>query len=189
MQFMTMNRVRCGWSNFPGAPGLSTFYLGSGITNMAPVKSFWDAVKDQMPLGTTVTTPTSGDQLDEATGTLSGAWSGTGGGTSVSVTVSQPYSGTSGLVIEWLTSLIVAGRRVMGKTYLVPLDRGGYDASGSIATGSISAVQAAGNALIVALAGELKVWSRPRPSIAGAAAQVIACRVPDLAVVMRSRRI
>lgn len=186
---MTMNRVRCGWSNFPGAPGLSTLFVGSGTTNMAPIKTFWDAVKDILPNGTTVATPNSGDQLLEATGTLSGTWSGSGGGNSTSVATAAPYSGSSGAVIEWQTSLIVAGRRVLGKTFIVPLVQTQYDSNGSLSTTCVNTLTNAGNALIVALAGELKVWSRPRPAMAGAAATVIGCRVPDLAVVMRSRRI
>lgn len=185
---MTLNRVRCAWANFPGAPGLTTFFVGSGTTNMAPITAFWDAIKNELPVATQVTTPNSGDQLSEATGTLSGTWSGSGGGVATSATASVVYAGAAGAVIEWQTSLIVAGRRVLGKSFIVPLRGGAYDTNGSIASATVTVLQNAATALVIALAGEMKVWSRPRPTIAGAAATVIGVRVPDLAVVLRSRR-
>jgi hypothetical protein len=188
---MTMNRVRVVWSNWPGAPGYSNFYVGTTITDHTPIRTFFNALTTYLPAAVTITVPTSGDQISEATGAITGSYSATvtGGAVNGSAGNTGVYAGGSGAVCEWQTSLIVAGRRPLGKTFIVPSYGAAFDANGSLAAGYITALQNAGTALISALSGELKVWSRPRPSLAGANATVTACRVPDLAVALRSRRI
>lgn len=187
---MTMNRVRCVWSNWPGAPGYSNFYVGTTITDHTPIRTFWNSVSSYLPLGVTITIPTSGDQVSEATGLITGAYSATvtGGVVTGSAGNSGAYPGMAGAQIQWQTSAIIAGRRPLGKTFIVPLIGTSFDTNGSLASGTVTGLQAAATALIAALSGELKVWSRPRPSIAGANVTVTSSRVPDLAVALRSRR-
>lgn len=187
---MTMNRVRVLWQNWAGAPGYSNFYVGTTITDHTPIRSFFSSIAPHLPAGLTITVPTSGDQISEATGLITGAYSATvtGGVVQAAAGNSGAFSGVSGAVCEWQTTAIVAGRRPLGKTYIVPCYSTVFDANGSLSSGTITTFQNAGTALIAALSGELKVWSRPRPSIAGLNATVISCRVPDLAVTLRSRR-
>lgn len=188
-----MNRHRIVWSNFPGAPGYTNFFTGTGVTDSTPFKTFFTTALGSpatslLPNGTVLTFPSSGDQVEEATGNVVGTWTGTAPTTYLSGTTAAVFAGGAGAQIQWLTSLIVNNRRVRGATFLVPLLPAAYDTNGSLTTGVAGNIASAGTALIAALAGELKVWSRPRPTIAGANAQVIACRVPDLAVSLRSRR-
>jgi len=187
---MTMNRCRVLWSNWPGAPGYSNFYVGTSITDHTPIRTFFAALTNYVPAAVTWTVPTSGDQISEATGAITGAYTATvtGGSVAGAVGNSGAYPGMAGAVIEWQTSAIIAGRRPLGKTFLVPLYPTAFDANGSILTAAITAIQAAGTTLISALSGELKVWSRPRPALAGANVTVTSCRVPDLAVALRTRR-
>jgi hypothetical protein len=183
-----MNRVRVSLAGFTGAPGLTTLMLGSGITNVAPIVTFFNALTNVMPNGLSATIPSSGDQINETNGQITGTWIGTGGQTITSITAAAAYSGSSGACIDWLTSLIVAGRRVQGRTFVVPLTGVSYQSDGTLAGTTITILQNAATALIVALAGELKVFSRPNATRVGAAATVIAARVPDMAAVLRSRR-
>lgn len=184
---MTMNRVRVLWQGFPGAPGYSNHYVGSLVTAQSAIRAFYATVAPYLPNNLTLTIPASGDQVSEATGKIIGVWSGTPQ-TVVTATGSGNFSGSSGAIVNWRSSAIVNGRRPIGRTYLVPIIAGSYDATGTLATATLAGIQGAADALIVALAGELKVWSRPTATIAGSANAVITAQVPDMAAVLRTRR-
>ena len=85
-------------------------------------------------------------------------------------------------------SVVVNGRLPMGRTFLVPLVVANYDANGTLASATVTGITNAANALITALAGELKIWHRPDTKGPGVAATVISCQVPDMAAVLKSRR-
>lgn len=184
---MALNRVKVNWTGWPGAPGVSTFYVSTTITDLTPLKTFFSAVSAYIPTAVVLDFPNVGDVVEEATGLITGAWAGPAV-TSQSCTGSGNYAGNAGAVINWRTTLLVAGRRVKGRTFLVPLVTTAYDSGGSLSAGFISSVNAAAAALITGWAGGLKVWSRPRPTIAGAQATVLTGTVPDLAVSLRTRR-
>lgn len=125
---------------------------------------------------------TSGAQTDEITMTTvptSIAGSGSGG-----------YAGGSGAVVTWLTGVFHLGRRVRGRTFLVPLQVTAFQADGTLASAFQSQVQAAGNTFAA---------STPKPVIrsvktsgGGTPSAVVVpisgCSVPDRAAVLRSRR-
>lgn len=187
---MTMNRVRVIWSNWPGAPGYSNFYVGTTITDHTPIRTFFNSLNGILPSAVTITVPTSGDQISEATGLITGSYSATvtGGPVSGAAGNSGAYAGMAGGQVQWQTSAVINGRRPLGKTFIVPLYSSGFDANGSLSPTALTTLQTAAAALITALSGELKVWSRPKPSIAGANVTVTSARVPDLAIALRSRR-
>lgn len=193
---MPMNRVKCPWTGFTGGPGLSTLYIGSTTFDVAPIKSFFNSVTTWIPNVVTITIPAVGDVINETDGSIVGAWAGTGGGTALGSVTPAAYSGASGAVIDWLTALVIAGRRRQGRTFLVPLGGVAYENNGTLATGVLSSLQTAANTLISAYAGELKVFSRPfvpkpgstKPPRVGASVSVISARIPDMAAVLRSRR-
>ena len=184
---MAISRLRVTWTNWPGAPGYSNFFFSSLTPNSAAVATFFDAIKAQLPTGLTIQFPGSGDILSETTGQLTGDWSQTAP-TSVVGTGTGSYPGSCGAVVHWLSSSFVRGRRLRGRTFLVPLSGGSYDSAGSLNTGPQGTFQAAANALVTATAGDMVVWSRPGLQGAGSVGPVTSARVPDLAVVMRSRR-
>jgi len=195
---VALNRVRVGWTNWPGAPGLSTFYLESGTTNVAALKTFFTSIKELFPNSLTTDVPNSGDVIDTGTGHITGGWTGSGGGTSSSAATANAYAGACGALIRWNTNGILNGRRLVGRTYLVPLNNLQFANDGSLSGTCITALQNAATALITAYAGALHIYGPPRdtgtngPSDPGKAAinsPVIAAVVPDLAAVMRSRRI
>lgn len=195
---VVLNRVRATWTNFPGAPGLSTFYLAAGSTNTAPFLTFFTAIKDLFPNTLTVSVPSNGDAIDTATNQIVGGWTGSGGGTTSSTATANPYSGTSGALVHWNTNAVLNGRRLAGRTYLVPLNQLQYANDGSLSGTCITTIQNAANALITALTPSFTVYGPPRdagtlgptdPGKAAISSPVISATVPDLAVVMRSRRI
>lgn len=198
-----MQRVRCLWASWPGQPGYTNFYTSISLASLAPIVTFWDSIKALLPLNLTVTVPGSGDIVNESTGQIQSVWTATGGGT-VTATGAGAYSGASGAVVEWLTQGIVAGRRVMGKSYLVPLVTTAYQSDGTLATATQTTLASAASTMQGALGNTLLVWARPfvppadNPAVgqpghkearAGSSWPVVGSRVPDLAAVMRSRRI
>lgn len=196
---MPLQRYRVSLANWPGAPGVMTFYLGSGVTDFTPIRTFCNSLTGVMPNGLSFSFPTTVDVFNEANGQLTGSLPATTLATVSSSVTAAAYSGTSGALVRWNTGLIQAGKRVAGRTYVVPLAGSNYDTNGSLSTTCIGLIQGAANTLLTSLTDGLKVWSRPvtadatkTPPVvgrAGAIATVISAAVPDLAVVMRSRRV
>lgn len=196
---MTIQRVRILWGNWPGAPGYTNLYTSISLSNVAPIVTFFDSIKQYLPTALTVQVPQSGDLVAEATGVIQGVWTGSGGAT-VTGTAVGVYAGPVGAVVEWLTGGIVAGRRVQGKSYIVPLSSIAYQSNGTLLDSAATAINTAAATLQTALGNNLVVWSRPfepdpdrvppdeRDPRAGTAWPVLATRVPDMVAVMRSRR-
>lgn len=199
---MPLIRYRVAWSNWPGAPGVSTHYFSTSVADFSPVRAFYLANKDLFPNLLTWTFPTSYDVINEVTGQLSSTVA-TAPQTAVSSAHSATaYSGTSGAVLRWSTNSVVNGNKVVGRTYLVPLAQDQYFTDGSLVGTFITTVTAAATALLAAYGDGLKVWARPfpgrtndpggKPDIparVGSFHTVVAATVPDFAAVMRSRRI
>lgn len=195
-------RVRVSWQNWPGAPGVSTFYYGTTAgalptqAQIDGIRAFFNTLAGWFPTGLTINVPNSGDQIDWLDGRITGTWSVPTLPAVVTGTNSNTYAGNAGAVIHWLTAGVVNGHRVRGRTFLVPLGSSMYDSSGSLATTAITTLTGAGNTLVGLGDGPPAVWSRPftspggvTPSRSGSAHQVTSVRVPDLAVSQRSRRI
>jgi hypothetical protein len=200
----SMNRLRVGWSGWAGQPGLSTFFMADGRLDVTPIKTFLTAMAAFVPSGVTFTIPALGDKITDIDGSLSGAWVGTGGGTVVGTGGSVPYAGSAGLCVDWKTTTISNRRRIQGRTFFVPGASGIYQNDGSILESVRSTVLAAATTLIGSMGTDFLVWSRPvvapvpNPPAGtpghveprdGTSGPVVAAFVPDLAVVLRSRRV
>ena len=182
-------RVRCVWSGSPVVgPGLTTFYFDEAHTGFAAdVSDFFQAVDAYLPVGITVAVPSDGDLLDVATGALTGTWTDTATGPGSGAGFGA-YPAGVGARLSWSTGGIVAGRRVRGSTFLCPIVNSSFGTDGTLDNATVSALQAAGNALVAASGTNMKIWSRPAPGRAGAASTVIASVCPDKVSWLRSRR-
>lgn len=199
---MTLQRYRVGLSNWPGTPGVATHYLSSTINDYTAIRTFYTAIKDFWPNGLTATFPSSVDYINETDGKLLSSAAVTPGAPVVSAAVSAGYSGVSGILIRWNTSGVVNGNKVTGRTYIVPAERNRYQSDGTIVEADRTTLQAAATALLAAYSDGIKVWARPyagRAAGPGGVPPAIAARVgsfytalsvtiPDVAVVLRSRR-
>lgn len=188
---MTMIRIRAAWQNWPGAPGVTTFYQDPAVAqaDAASVRTMFNAIAALLPSGLTVTVPATGDLIEENTGALSGSWSVTPAPTVVTGTGTGAYAGNAGAVMHWLTTTVVNGRRVRGRSFIVPLIGSAFFTDGSLATATITTLANAASAMIATTADHFVVWHRPRPGIPGSKAPVVSSSVPDLAISLRSRRI
>lgn len=192
---MEMIRITAQWTGFVGAPGYSNFYFarGGGIIGderQVAVRTYNALInlQDVLPTDVTLSIASEAAIIDSDTGeaidflpldvddTFSGQ--GTGG-----------YSGASGAVVNWRTGDVRFGRRIRGRTFLVPLAGSCYDGDGSLTTTALTDIRDFAAAMVGGdLDSELGVWSRPRNGSGGVFATVTGYSVPDLAAVLRSRR-
>lgn len=188
---MAIQRLRCTWGGAGvEGPGLTTFYAEADGTLAIQVgaSGFFAAVANLLPSGTTIEVPAGGDLLDEATGELTGTW---GGGSSTTITGSgaATFAAGVGARVVWETGAVRAGRRVRGSTFVVPLISLAYQTDGTLSTNALTALQTAIDDMLVQVPTQMRVWSRPRPALAGAAVPVVSGRAPDRVSWLRSRRV
>lgn len=202
MSVANIQRIRVVWSNFPGAPGYSNFYAQDTPPNTlnAALRVFFDSVKALVAGSAVFTFPTASDTIDMSNGKIVGQVPLTAVAT-VTATGSGNFSGGSGAVVDWLTGSFVRGRRLRGRTFLVPLTQGTQDSNGSLATASQTTIQTAATALVTAAGGTMHIYSPPvfekdpvtgKPTdtvkFTGQSASVLSATVPDLCAILRSRR-
>lgn len=180
-------RVQWSGAGVTGA-GLTTWYFDEAVNgHTAAAVAFFTAVANRFPTGIAWAVPNSGDLIDVASGELSGSWTN---GTAATVNSSggNGYVRGAGCSVEWSTSGIRNGRRVLGRTFLCPLDNGAWSTTGTMNGTAQGALQTAVNNFLTA-APHLRIYSRPTPaSPTGASSAVTAGTVPSDVSWLRSRR-
>lgn len=197
-----MLKVTAKWAGFPGAPGYSNFYFGdfSGGNTLGQaeaqgavnrVNGFFGAIADRLPPSVNVTVQPEIQLHDAATGELLNAFN-VPVPTAIPGTSATPmYSGPTGIVVTWRTQTVRNGRRVRGRTFLVPISSAAYESDGTLVAAYRDDVAVAAAALADASGTpDLGVWARPSAKGAsdGLLAQVGVASVPDMVAVLRSRR-
>jgi len=194
-------RVKAVWNGFQGAPGYSNFSfqgLGTDTANNAAgaaVRAFFEGIKVYLKTTWTVAVQPEILELDMATGTLLGAQTMT---TTPAPTTGSSgnsvFTGGSGFVVSWGTSLIFNGHRVRGRTFIVPAISFN-ESDGTLDPSVITAATAAGNALIAATGADFSIWAKqydrtvdPPKQIGGAITSVNSVTVKDVSSQLRSRR-
>ena len=189
-----MRRLRVTWSGIGGLPGLSTFYYGVASPNVSDCVTFFTTIKNLFPPGTSWDIPSSGDEIDDVTGELTGIWAGTGGGTVTANPSPGSYAAGVGARITWKTLVISSGSRVRGATFLCPLLGNNYEDNGTLTSTSLTTLR--GAASTFAASGVAKgVWRRPKPAPGGIGparpglyAAINSAEIPDRVTSLRSRR-
>jgi hypothetical protein len=196
-------RVRARWSGFIGGPGYTVLHFkefeAGGTQTLAAAqgavdktRAFFNSIKGALPANTTVQVMPDVDVIEETTGQLTNALTTT---TPVSVVGgavgTATYSAATGAVITWRTSVIRNGRRIRGRSFLVPLSSVAFDVDGTLHSTYFNTISTAATALRDGTtSGDLGVYARP--SAPGAAdgiwAVVTGHTVPDMGAVLRSRR-
>lgn len=196
-----MLKFTTNWTGFVGAPGYTNMYVrdfsGTGEVTQAEADSFttrldafWDALAPLLPPVASVLVDPSVEVIEDSTGTLEGFMTVAADPTRIGG-ASANYAAPVGAVINWYTNVVRNGRRLKGKTFIVPLAASAYEANGTIAATPLATIRTAANTLVTALGdGRLGVWGRPTTSggsdgIWGFAEQSV---VPDMAAILSSRR-
>lgn len=99
------------------------------------------------------------------------------------------YAAVAGACVTWRTGDFVAGHRVRGRTFLVPLGAAGLQNDGTLSSATVSSMLSAATALVSA-APEFVVWRRPSNTAAadGSTHIVATGTVSDKAAYLTSRR-
>lgn len=187
---MAYTRITTLWNGAPGLPGYSRLHYMEDLDATAAsaaagaLRFFFDSLKGYFPSDVTFSWDGVAEHFD-----ISGALIGqvnytvpatvTGNSTAV-------YSAASGAHINWNTTQFLNGRRVQGRTYLVPLASGTYDLNGSLGESFLFSVRGASATLIAeeqqlaVIGGSLGTVRVPCP--------VVSATIPDRVTVLRSRR-
>jgi hypothetical protein len=195
-------RTTAVWQGFIGAPGytklsfLAVVGTAGADAATAATRTFLNAFATAMPSGTTIQVQREVGEYDEASGLLLGELTAAATPAPISGTSVNKYIGGSGLFIGWRTNTIWQGRRVIGRTFIVPQESTAFDTDGTLTSSTLAGAQSAGNALIADANTTFAVWARLMTTGAdgkphqtnGAAFQVITSYVKDQASGLRSRR-
>lgn len=196
------SRVRVTWSGPKGTPGVTTFFGDGGtVPNIAALQTFFTAIRTFIPTGYTLQVENQGDFVDDGTGELTGTWSAAAQ-SAIATSGTGGYAAPVGMQVTWLTEGIHNGRRLRGRTFLVPFTALGTD--GQYLAGAVTALSDAANALRNAAGPKFGVWGRPTfpptdpaapagtprpaPVTQGLWSPWTAHRVTNKPVVLRSRR-
>lgn len=201
VEMATVSTVTAVWQGFTGAPGYSRFNFLE-LANPSAVQAAVNAVRSllfvhgQSMLNTwSIGVQSLVQHHDLATGVLTGeSTAGTpAAGINGSLAATTVYAGGSGLVVNWITGQFWNGRKVRGRTFIVPAVNV-YSSDGTITSGVQSNWQSAGNTFAATSGITPVVWakkfddSNPPKQLAGAAFTITGTLVPDRAAQLRTRR-
>lgn len=187
---MQLARVVVGWSG-PSVKGLAVNVLhvaaDSPFTSVAGIKTAYQQIASQLPSGVSIGIPGTGDVIEDTTGELVGTWTATGAGI-VSGAAAAPAAAGVGACVTWLTGGIVNGRRLRGRTFLVPLSAAAFDSDGTLIAGAYAAVNSFASGMMGA--GPVAVWHRPT-TVGGSDGNsygLVAYKTSDKVAFLSSRR-
>ena len=193
-------RVKYNWTGFVGAPGFTNLYFSefneTGYTQehadgaAAKAQTFLAGIQGFLPAAVTTQQDPIVDIIQSDTGDLVGFFNTTVAAAQPGLTAG-PYSAASGACISWGTNGVRNGRRVRGRTFIVPLAATQYDATGSILDPNLALLRGHANDLIGAGGtSDFGVWSRPSAPDAtdGVWYPAQTATVKDKVAILRSRR-
>jgi len=160
-EMSTVDRIRVAWSNMVGGPGVSTFYATDGPLLIPQLHAYFTNLTSFFPSCLRITCAVSGDSINTDNGELVGDWAG-GVFAPVSGAAAGGYAAEAGALQKWDTSTILSGHRLRGHTFLVPLAGTAFDATGQVSSGTATGIESSAAALVVAAAGNMIIWQRPR---------------------------
>lgn len=202
---MDICRITAVWSGFIGAPGYSVFHFTTdggfwdgGLIGdsaqaaaeraAADVGTAFGQLSSWLPPVVQIRTQPEAEIINSDTGEIVGftevpTYSTDGEGPG------NGYSAASGAVVNWRTNDYRFGRRIRGRTFVVPLSGAAYEDDGTLVQGARDKLLDFADRIVDGgAAAEFGVWSRPRGGTGGVFATATGYSVPDMAAVLRSRR-
>lgn len=187
-------RMTSRWDGFPGAPGYTNFYseIQGAVATQAQamsgeIRTFWNSLNGYLPAVASVLVLPTYQVIDDATGNITAEGDVATPAALVDGNSAAQFAGNSGVLVEWRTGVFIAGRRLKGRTYLVPFI-GIFDTDGTVSAGARDAIQDAVDA-VWSGAFNMVVWHRPVAGSGGSSALVTSGTVRDRAAVLRTRSI
>lgn len=196
---MDMYRVTARWSGFQGAPGYSNFYFGSGFLDggllgdeaelvAGRVRDAFNELEDLLPTGLRIDIEPEVPIIDSDSGVIQ-SFNSIDPPDQVTTGARSDYAGPAGAVVTWRTGDLRNGRRIRGRTFIVPLATQSFQSDGTLESASLTSLRAFADTIMgSSLDGDFGVWSRPNGGSGGVFASVTGYTVPDMVAVLRSRR-
>jgi len=189
------------WNGFTGAPGYTRtrFQLlntqADIDTAVAKLRTYFSTIAAYISTGHSVKVQQTVMIHDMATGLLTGEVLATTDPVVVSGTSSTAtWAAGVGAYVTWKTNMIFNGRRVQGRTFLVPL-RGVQDTDGTLLNAARTTLQTASDTFASQAPQPCiwaKQWDHTNPDkphqVGGALGPISQAIVPDFTGILRSRR-
>lgn len=168
-------------------------------TAVESLHDFWTTCADGMPDVVKIIVDPHGDIINDENGEIVDAWAATPQ-SEISGAAAQPFAAPAGLHVGWETDTILDGRRLRGRTFIVPLAVTNYQDDGTLNPGTITGFGAAAAQLVIEQAESFVVWHRPyegraatedlpaKPAHDGGHGLITSHRVGDKVSVLTSRR-
>lgn len=197
----TIARITVDWTGFNGGPGASVFHFAAAagpdvtqaVVNDAVTRldTFLNAWNAKLPSTVATRQRSQVELINDSNGQLIG-FLNTNPFARANGTGTGNYAAAAGAVTNWYTGGVRNGRRVRGRTFIVPLAGSALGPDGTIDEATLGTTRSAATALCAPAAGASKlcIWSRPSSKGAtdGISYDVISANIPDKTAVLRSRR-
>lgn len=190
-----MYKVTTEWTGFVGAPGYTNFFfettdpLADGAAEAAvATRQFWDTLKDYFNTATHLRVIPEVATMNDEDGSLEDLIPVASPPAEVVGTSTAGIASPSGFLVKWRTNVVVGGKRITGRTFLVPGATNQFDPDGTVKAAAITAIAGAGNALIANADTNFGVWHRPVAGAGGLFCVAASASCPDKAVYLSSRR-
>lgn len=193
---MAILRVKVRWTGFSGAPGYNVFHFGQwDVPDLShaqgavdALSTFYTSLRLYHPAAVKWDIDPAVEVLHSPNGELISYLQAAQPAT-ISATGTGNWSSPTGYCINWLTDTVRRGRRVRGKSFMVPMSASAMSVDGTLDSSALTAINAAANGLAAGAGPALIVYGRPTPDTSdGVVADVMGIRVADKAAVLRSRR-
>jgi hypothetical protein len=194
-------RVKVNWTGFVGSPGYTNFHfepvpesdpisqatVDSAVTK---VSTFLTAIRPYLPLVVTTGIDPAVAEIDEQNGEIQTYWNATPPAATAGAMTGN-YTAGAGFCVNWATGGVRKGRRVRGRTFIVPIGSTSMDTDGTFNASHLTAWRTAANALHVDSNGvRLVVWAKTPGAIIpdGGAYDVVTASINDKVAFLTSRR-
>lgn len=186
---------RVNWQGPTGGPGVTVLHgrpsdlisdqdAANELSERA--HAFFSELTALVPSGYTLSFPGEVVELNTTTGALEDVYA-VPPQANVVMVGGGDWGAPAGARIEWRTSAIVAGRRLQGRTFIVPITALAFDTSGTLDPEAITALTNAAEEYLTGGTPDQVdpcIWSRTH----GILADITAYLVPDEVTILRSRR-
>lgn len=193
---MAVYRVKLRWTGFTGAPGYTNLHFSAPTEPTsagaqavyAAANTFAGALVSALPSAVRITTESAVEVVDQTTNELVTVFGVTSSPVNAGL-MTGGFSSATGACITWETGEVRNGRRVRGRTFVVPMAVAMYDTDGTLTSGAITDLQNAAEGLA---GGGFSFGILGRPTAPGAADggfyTVSSGRVSDKTAILTSRR-
>lgn len=158
-----MREIITRWTGQNSPGGLSIMYFNetaaTATEQRAALQAFWTGIKGNLTSTTSWSIDPEGREINEANGTLVGAWADGAARVGSGTISSRPVPNASQLLFRWATADVVNGRRIKGRTF-VPGFAAELSDGGEVSPAYVATMSTAATNFVFANVG-FGVWHRP----------------------------